>query len=131
MLGSVAQITGRLVVAWVFIETETSRKWFAFMVTCWAIADITRYTYYLIKNDGMIFVRYHLFFVLYPLGVYAEMKVINDYIKRHVSTLEISEISMIRYIQAAIVIGTVFLYLHMIKTRAKYFGNKKVLANTE
>lgn len=37
----------------------------------------------------MAIVRYNLFIVLYPVGVYAEMRVINDYIRRHAATLTI------------------------------------------
>jgi C4-dicarboxylate transporter len=53
------------------------------MAIMWGIADIIRYAYYINKNDATTFVRYHGFLILYPLGVWAEMKVINNYIKRH------------------------------------------------
>lgn len=59
------------------------------MLTCWGLADITRYCYYLFKSDGMTILRYNLFIGLYPIGVYAEMRVINDYIRRHAKTLTI------------------------------------------
>lgn len=53
------------------------------MATMWCIADLTRYAHYLIKNNFTTMCRYNLFLVLYPAGVYGEMLVINDYIKRH------------------------------------------------
>ena len=98
------------------------------MAICWSIADITRYCYYLIKVDGMVILHYNLFIILYPIGVYAEMRVINDYIRRHAATLTIDEISYIRMIQGAIILGTVFLYLHMLKMRAKHM--RKVEPNS-
>jgi very-long-chain (3R)-3-hydroxyacyl-CoA dehydratase len=60
------------------------------MATMWSIADIVRNVYYINKSDTAAFLRYNLFIVLYPIGVYGEMRVINDYIKRHASILEIS-----------------------------------------
>ena len=70
LFGSIAQITGRLVVAWYFIEPETNKNSFAAMVTMWAIADSVRYSYYLTKNEIIAFLRYNLFLILYPTGVY-------------------------------------------------------------
>jgi hypothetical protein len=36
----------------------------------WAIADSVRYSYYLTKNEIIAFLRYNLFLILYPTGVY-------------------------------------------------------------
>lgn len=124
LFGSIAQITGRLIVAWIFLEEHTDRYSFALMAGMWCVADMTRYMYYLAKNDLTLLCRYNLFMILYPVGVYGEMRVINNFIKRHSSTLTIDEISMIRFVQAAFIIGTIFLYLHMFKQRSKYFGFK-------
>lgn len=70
LLGTFAQLLGRLVVAWYFVQPETNHFSFLLMITMWATADITRYLYYLLKSDAMTFLRYHLFIVLYPVGVY-------------------------------------------------------------
>lgn len=89
LLGSIFQITGRLIVALIFVETATNPVRFALMVLCWSIAEVTRYLYYLFKSIPLIgLLRYHVFLVMYPLGAYAEMTLINDYIKRHAETLE-------------------------------------------
>jgi very-long-chain (3R)-3-hydroxyacyl-CoA dehydratase len=80
---SIAQITGRLVVTWYFVEITTEHYAFAHMVTCWAIADLVKYLHYLFKNSVTKVLRYNLFIILYPIGVWGEMKVINDYIRRY------------------------------------------------
>lgn len=124
LFGSIAQITGRLIVALIFLQNETDRYAFAHMSACWAIADLTRYLYYLTKNDLITICRYTFFIVLYPLGVWGEMKVINDYIKRNASPLTIPQIQMIRIVQVGILIGTAFLYVYMLKMRSKHFKSK-------
>lgn len=50
LLGSIAQVTGRLVVTWIFIEDQTYPPSFAMLVVMWSIADMIRYSYYLNKN---------------------------------------------------------------------------------
>lgn len=122
LLGSIAQLTGRLVVVWVFLEPETHRFSLSIMIVMWAIADITRYSYYLLKSEASAAMRYNLFLILYPLGVYGEMRVINDYIRRHAVTLSVEKITMIRGVQGLIIIGTVFLYLYMLKMRSKFYA---------
>lgn len=84
IVGAFFQILGRLVVAWGFIEPETNNSNFAIVVIIWALADTNRYLYYLFKNHPLTsLLRYNSFLILYPIGVFGEMLVINDYIKRH------------------------------------------------
>ena len=70
LIGTMTQQLGRLVVVCYFLEAETNRFYFALMITMWSIAEITRYLYYILKNETMTFLRYHLFIILYPVGVY-------------------------------------------------------------
>lgn len=89
ILGSLAQITGRLIVAIYYLTPETSPKNFALMAIIWAIADVNRYLYYIIKNPITTFLRYNSFLILYPIGIYGEMKVINNYLKNKSETISI------------------------------------------
>jgi hypothetical protein len=95
------------------------------MALCWAFADMIRYLYYLIKNLLMAVLRYNMFIFLYPLGVWGEMRIANDYIKRNASTLSIQQIQIIRVIQAIILFGTFCLYIHMFRMRSKHFSSLK------
>lgn len=83
ILGSVAQITGRLVVAIYYLTPETNPHCFAMMAIIWSIADVNRYLYYVIKSSITTFLRYNSFLVLYPIGIYAEMRVINDFLEKN------------------------------------------------
>jgi len=84
IVGAFFQILGRFVVAWGFIEPETNNSNFVIVVIIWALADTNRYLYYLFKNHPLTsLLRYNSFLILYPIGVFGEMLVINDYIKRH------------------------------------------------
>ena len=89
ILGSIAQITGRLIVALYFLTPETDKLSFALMAIIWSIADINRYLYYITKNNITSFLRYNSFIILYPVGVYGEMRVINSFIKNNSVTLTV------------------------------------------
>ena len=124
-LSSLAQIAGRMIVAYIFISKETERAYFFLMVLMWSFADANRYLYYIFKNETSASMRYNLFIVLYPVGVTGEMLVINNYIKRNVEQLTIDHINMIRIVQLGIIIGMVFLYCYMLSCRSKYYRSLK------
>ncbi len=72
LLGSFAQIFGRLLVTWYFVEYESHSLKFAVMVILWSFADIIRYLYYLLKNVAIVgWLRYNCFLILYPTGIYS------------------------------------------------------------
>lgn len=122
IFGAFFQLLGRLAVALYFVEEDSDRLRFAMVVICWSLADINRYLYYLFKNNpltGML--RYNSFIILYPLGVYGEIMLINDFIKRHAENLDDLHINAIRVAQALIIIGMCFLYSYMLKMRKKYY----------
>lgn len=119
--GSFFQILGRNIVAQIFISPESNRLRFATVVIIWAMADINRYLYYLFKTNPLTgFLRYNSFIVLYPIGVYGEMLIINDFIKINSETLTDAYVYIIRGIQASIIIGLIFLYKYMLNSRRKY-----------
>jgi hypothetical protein len=88
VFGAFMQILGRNVVSLLFISAESDKLRFATVVIIWAMADINRYLYYLFKKNPITgFLRYNSFIVLYPIGVYGEMLIINDFIKRNAGSL--------------------------------------------
>ena len=125
LLGAIAQITGRLIVAWGFLSSDTDRISFFLMVFMWATADSNRYLYYVFKSELTAKLRYNLFLVMYPVGVTGEMLVINSYIRHNAETLSTQEINYIRIIQGDIIVGMIFLYVYMLNSRAKYYRDLK------
>jgi very-long-chain (3R)-3-hydroxyacyl-CoA dehydratase len=122
--GAFFQILGRNIVTLIFITAESHRIRFATVVIIWAIADINRYLYYLFKENIITgFLRYNSFIVLYPIGVYGEMMVINDFIKINSEVLSDEYVYIIRFIQASIILGMLFLYNYMLKSRKKFMKN--------
>ena len=119
LVGAFFQILGRLTVALYFVSPQTDRLSFAILIIMWGIADMNRYLYYLIKTRITAMLRYNGFIFLYPLGVYGEMRVINDYIKLNAETLTHEGIVFIRCVQAMIIIGMLFLYNYMLNSRKK------------
>lgn len=79
-----SQVFGRLYVAWMYLEPETDPRFFAIIAIAWSVADVNRYLYYLFnQNKIAILLRYNLFIVLYPVGIFGEVNILSDYIKRH------------------------------------------------
>lgn len=117
ILSSVSQIAGRLLVAWVYTSTKIAPLPIANMLIAWSLAETNRYLYYEFKNNLTEFFRYNAFIVLYPIGIYGEMTVINDYINK--TSLTELQILMVRITQGCIVVGGVFLYFYMLGNRRK------------
>jgi very-long-chain (3R)-3-hydroxyacyl-CoA dehydratase len=121
IFGAFFQILGRMIVTWGFVEADSNNLRFATVSIIWALADCNRYLYYLFKNHPLTAtLRYNSFILLYPVGVFGEMLLINDYVGRH---NELSEgwIYFIRVIQGGIVFGFLFLYAYMLNMRSKYY----------
>lgn len=103
---------------------------FATVAVIWSLADCNRYLYYLFKNHPLTAaLRYNSFILLYPIGVFGEMMLINDYVNRHTELSE-TMIVIIRGIQIAIVFGLVFLYTYMLKMRSKYYAKNGGFLNS-
>lgn len=121
-VGCFFQLLGRNVVSLYFLSSDSHPAKLLPMSWAWAIADCLRYLYYLNKeNKWLGHLRYNAFIILYPYGVYHEMLVINDYIKRTAETIPDLEIFLIRFVQLAIIIGMCSLYVYMLKSRKKYY----------
>jgi very-long-chain (3R)-3-hydroxyacyl-CoA dehydratase len=58
-----------------------------FMIAAWSCVEIVRYLFLALNVIGvapypLLWLRYSLFYILYPIGVYGEMKVIYDSLDR-------------------------------------------------
>ena len=82
ILGSLAHILGRLLVAEIYMSTDIAPVPIANVLIAWSLADTNRYLYYIVKNPLTTWLRYNAFLILYPIGIYGEMTVINDYLKK-------------------------------------------------
>lgn len=130
LLGAFMQIFARNLVSLLFISAESDKLRFATVAIIWAMADVNRYLYYLFKKNAITgFLRYNSFIILYPIGVYGEMLIINDYIKRNALTLSDNEINLIRLVQVLIIGGMFYLYSYMLSSRKKY--NKSLQVESE
>ncbi|GAU98976.1 hypothetical protein RvY_10042 [Ramazzottius varieornatus] len=75
------QVASRLFVLWCVLDYSTmARVSYGFSLTliCWTIAEIVRYAFYALNLVGMdvdpvVWARYSLFLVLYPLGITGEL----------------------------------------------------------
>jgi len=80
------QVFGRLQVLLVhyFIKPEASESFGNYpMILAWALVEIVRYLFLALNVIGvapfpLLWLRYSLFYILYPIGVYGEMKVLYD-----------------------------------------------------
>ena len=80
---SILQISARLIFVWIILEIfpETRTGWaFYAMVGSWSLIEVVRYSYYFLKVKDekkvpyfVTWLRYSLFFVLYPLGLVGEI----------------------------------------------------------
>jgi hypothetical protein len=57
LLGSIAQIVGRLVVTWLYVSTDIAPTQMANVLIAWSLADANRYLYYLKKTPLTLWLR--------------------------------------------------------------------------
>jgi len=116
---------------------------FLFIVIAWCITEIVRYSFYMgtlasFVPFPLVFARYTLFIVLYPLGVLGELTCIYKALP-HVKARGILSIALpntanmsFNYYSVLIFIGLIYipffpqLYLHMFAQRKKALGEKAV-----
>lgn len=82
VLPNLLQVAGRNIVIWIYVimfgnETVQSHCAFPTMASAWMIADMIRYSYYLVPSFSLIkWFRYTMFYILYPIGASAEFYLI-------------------------------------------------------
>ena len=76
------QVASRILLVWgIDYPFDIQSSAYVSMVVAWSMTEVVRYGYYLCSNisgagvvpDGLIWLRYSLFYVLYPVGVASEM----------------------------------------------------------
>lgn len=79
------QVFGRLQVLFIHYKLSEAQNSAGnlFMVTAWSLVEIVRYLYLALNTAKVsifpiMWLRYSLFYILYPIGVYGEMKVLYD-----------------------------------------------------
>ncbi|KAJ1673061.1 hypothetical protein EV182_005966, partial [Spiromyces aspiralis] len=85
LMTTAMQVASRYFLVWgvlyLFPYPEVRQSvWFGLMVYAWSLAEIIRYSFYALKELGLspyplVWARYTLFYVLYPLGVSGELVV--------------------------------------------------------
>lgn len=131
---SAIQISSRILLSWGVVwlfsnryELFSSPAYFT-MVFAWSVTEIVRYGYYvasLVGSDGapalLKWLRYSLFFVLYPLGAGSEA-----YLLLVVTPFTSKYSAFGPYVSYAILAiylpGFYVMYSHMIRQRRKYLG---------
>jgi very-long-chain (3R)-3-hydroxyacyl-CoA dehydratase len=119
------------------------------MITAWGLVEVVRYLYLALNMFGiapkfLTWLRYSLFYVLYPLGVYGEMKVLFDALPELTSSDYFSvrmpnswnfEFSFSGYIWVLLHViylpGLYVQYTHMIQQRKKALGADSIPKKTE
>jgi very-long-chain (3R)-3-hydroxyacyl-CoA dehydratase len=98
---------------------------FAWMVGAWTVSEITRYSYFTVAAmmavpRGLLWARYTLFYVLYPIGATTEAMMI---------VLSMDDVArlygQVAYLVCVVILcayppGLGYMYLHMHKQRRKH-----------
>ena len=113
------------------------------MVLAWGLVETVRYLYLSLNMFQMaprwlLWARYSLFYILYPLGVYGEMKVLSDSLpylsKSRILSIELPNdwnfsFSFASYIYVLLYViylpGLYVQYTHMMKQREKALSSAK------
>jgi very-long-chain (3R)-3-hydroxyacyl-CoA dehydratase len=114
---TIVQVFSRLLIVW-FISFANSPSYTS-MLVAWSVTECVRYAFYTtsllgIESRVLLWLRYTLFFVLYPLG--ASSEAIEIYNKGGYWSLFL----------ALYPYGFYTMYTHMIKQRAKVLGAPKM-----
>lgn len=114
---------------------------FLLFLFAWSLAEVPHYLYYTLTMMDratyfLLFMRYSLFLVLYPMGISAELFCIYSGIHFFKLTKQWSiympnrvnfELIFYQILQAVIVlymVGSPYMYCHMWRQRQKYLGSK-------
>lgn len=139
LLTTIMQVASRLLLVWgidhLYPHITSSSAAFGTMVTAWSITEILRYSYYAINlqrvvPEVLMWLRYTLFYVLYPLGAGSECWLIWLSLDEAKKTNPLYKL-ILQVILVIYIPGFYFLYTYMIAQRKKMFKRqgKKVAKN--
>ncbi|KAF2846406.1 PTPLA-domain-containing protein [Plenodomus tracheiphilus IPT5] len=127
------QVTTRVIQVWLIwytfpASTAASSAYYA-LVLAWSVADGVRYAYLALNMHGvapgwLVWVRYTMFYILYPIGIGAEWWLFYQAIE---PAQKISGVipPIFYFLLALYVPGAYKMYSYMIKQRRKTLGGKQ------
>eukprot|EP00499_Haloplacidia_sp_CaronLabIsolate_P006158 CAMPEP_0196781344 /NCGR_PEP_ID=MMETSP1104-20130614/9570_1 /TAXON_ID=33652 /ORGANISM="Cafeteria sp., Strain Caron Lab Isolate" /LENGTH=215 /DNA_ID=CAMNT_0042151573 /DNA_START=18 /DNA_END=665 /DNA_ORIENTATION=+ len=141
------QVWSRIYVLWFLanLTPAAQEHWsFTLMCTSWSIVELPRYTFYALKvydkevPSALLFLRYHLFMVLYPTGISGELGVLLSalpHIAEHQPFSwklpnEYNAVFNFYYFNLFVLavlypLGGPFMYMHMWRQRQKIYAKQK------
>lgn len=126
---TIMQVASRLLLVWgidqLFPDVTSQSGAYASMVVAWSITEILRYSYYAINLQGtvpefLMWLRYTLFYVLYPIGVGSECWLIYQSLDESKKVSPYYK-ALLQVILVTYIPGFYFLYTYMIAQRKKMF----------
>ena len=126
------QVLSRQALLWAIVvpfpDTHTHPR-FATMLIAWSVTEVIRYSFYgfnLLMGSApypLVWLRYTLFFALYPIGVGSEVALLYASLDNLAAIAPIWRTIFI-YLMLLYIPGLPVLYLHMIGQRKKVLGGK-------
>ncbi|KAB8071922.1 tyrosine phosphatase-like protein [Aspergillus leporis] len=120
------QVFGRCVQVWTInyaFPEVTAPSWaYPSMLLAWSVADTVRYLYFVVMLAGLSipdvlrWLRYSLFFVLYPIGIGSEWWMMYNAAS---TTTNVLVAGIFYFFLALYVPGSPMMYKYMVKQRAK------------
>ncbi|CAO3677507.1 unnamed protein product [Umbelopsis vinacea] len=126
------QVLSRVFLVWGvnYLFPEIHTHWsFTTMVISWSIAECVRYSYYFFNLTGGVpsivnWLRYTLFFVLYPTGAGSEVMMMYVSLSFAKAWNELYYYLLI-FLMLVYIPGLPVMYLHMVGQRKKYLKSEK------
>ncbi|KAK1676114.1 tyrosine phosphatase-like protein [Colletotrichum godetiae] len=127
------QVVARTIIVWMvchsFPETTASSAAYVALLLSWATADTVRYAYLALNlhgqaPDALVWVRYTMFYPLYPIGIASEFWLL--YLAIEPASRISAFIPPVFYFCLLLYIpGSYTMYTYMIKQRRKIFAKAK------
>lgn len=133
LVTTVTQVASRLLLVWGIDRTfprvvAANAPVFASMVTAWSVTEVLRYAYYAIHlqapaalPDALLWARYTLFYVLYPLGAGSECWLIYRSLGSAAQQVHPAYRVLLQGVLLLYVPGFYALYTYMIAQRKKMY----------
>ncbi|KAK4979563.1 hypothetical protein LTR66_010442 [Elasticomyces elasticus] len=128
LLTTIMQVASRLLLVWGIVHnfpaTTTASPLYSSMLLAWSATEVVRYSYFVASlwGDGvprwLLWLRYNMFFVLYPLGIASECWLVYKAIAP-ARTWNLAWEYVLRGILFVYIPGSYVLFTHMMAQRRK------------
>ncbi|KAF2666559.1 PTPLA-domain-containing protein [Microthyrium microscopicum] len=125
------QVLSRVVLIWGIVENFPVEREVAYstMLFAWSVTEVVRYSYFVLSltgsvPDGLVWLRYNLFFVLYPLGIGSEVWLVFKSIPAASKQNPLLGYALMA-IMGIYVPGSYVLYTHMMAQRRRVMRGKQ------